>query len=59
VPPGFRWIVPSTPRASVPPTITRPPDMVSMPVPLDPTTSTPLLLQVPPVTIAVPMLPGS
>ena len=56
VPPEFRLIVPKVPCESVPPTVTRPPDMVSVPVPLSPTVRSPLLAHVPLVTVAVPTL---
>ena len=47
VPPGFRLIVPPAPFASLPVTDTSPPDIVSAPVPLEPTNRSVVLAQVP------------
>ena len=56
VPPEFRLIVPAPPCESVPATDTRPPFMVSVPVPASPTSRLPLLAHVPLDTVAIPTL---
>jgi len=56
VPPELRLIVLAAFLESVPPTITSPPFMVSVPVPLVPTVRLPLLAHVPLDTVAVPTL---
>ena len=53
VPPEFRLMVPWVPRESVPDTDTRPPVIVSVPVPLRPTVRLPLLAHVPLETAAI------
>ena len=62
VPPPFKPIDPRLPRESVPPICTTPAvEMASEPVPSsEPTTRSPVVVQVPPVTraVAVPNVPG-